>query len=291
MIVTVNPKVMSSSLKAVMTALEAADASNNNAAVTTLALGATDKFLANRRNFLFLVEYAVDGGGRRVRGAQSSLQREALKNRQMRSGVSSTLSSGMRGVGVCRCIVCVSRFPKERRYQLLRDPTYERILFVRNPYTRVFSAWVDKFQGTYEVCKSGVCDKGQFRPWLQMSVKILEHNGVSADSISRLREDPAALLKAVTWPRFLRSVLAKKAADRHWREQVEETKVCAFRPTFLGKQEFGSDDLQALLAKLNYSVVLPSVGDGGRGAGADVWTSAVCDGGCLTPASGWCCWH
>ena len=96
--------------------------------------------------------------------------------------------------------------------------------------------------------------------WYAMSKLILRHNGLSEDAIEKLsKPNRAALFKAVTWPRFLKSILVRKAMDRHWREQLEETHACAFRPTFLGKQEFGDEDISALLTTLNFPGTLPEV--------------------------------
>ncbi len=154
------------------------------------------------------------------------------------------------------CYLC-DRYSPERQLELLRDESFERVVFVRNPYTRLFSAWRDKFQGTAEQCRTS-CSMAYLKYWYTFARRILEYSGLSVEEIAALRKDKGSFFAAVTWPRFLKAVLARKVVDRHWRDQMEETHACAFRPTFLGKQEHGNDDVTALLEKFNFTGALPS---------------------------------
>ena len=97
---------------------------------------------------------------------------------------------------------------------------YTRALFVRNPYTRLYSAWCNKFRDMPATCvdtPSGKHCDPHYRLWVSNADKILRHAGYRDADIPY---DTQERLAAVTWPMFVAAVLDGAVTDRHWRLQV-----------------------------------------------------------------------
>lgn len=100
--------------------------------------------------------------------------------------------------------------------------TYERVVFVRNPYARLYSAWTNKYRDMPGTCKNVTGSKGDTRVkcnefynnWVSIGRRIYSHAGLVAP------EDTQELLRGVTWPMFINAVVAGAARDRHWITQV-----------------------------------------------------------------------
>lgn len=110
--------------------------------------------------------------------------------------------------------------PPEQQDHILSRST--RVAFVRNPFTRVHSAWVNKFEllaefgcwrtdGGKEKCFP---DVGVFSP---VGRRMLEYAG------EVVPKRPLEVLRRVTWPIFLRGILEGNITDMHWNLQVSHT--------------------------------------------------------------------
>ena len=97
---------------------------------------------------------------------------------------------------------------------------YNRVLFVRNPNARLYSARSNKFRDMPKTCYEDQygrhCDP-HYRNWRNLAEKLLVSQGGSRETLS---DDPQVLLASITWPMFLKGVLDGVIVDRHWIMQV-----------------------------------------------------------------------
>jgi hypothetical protein len=98
-----------------------------------------------------------------------------------------------------------------------------RVLFIRNPYARLYSAWTNKYRdmpGTCKLRRAGLKCDPFYDLWVDIGRKILAHGGVP---VPEAEQD---VLKAVTWELFLNAVLDEVVGDKHWRTQVWLAALC-----------------------------------------------------------------
>jgi hypothetical protein len=97
---------------------------------------------------------------------------------------------------------------------------YQRVLFIRNPYARLYSAWTNKYRDMPSTCKE---ENGKMRcnpfydRWVSLGLEMYKHAGMTPP------EDSNDMLRGVTWEMFLEAVLSRAAVDRHWTNQVWRT--------------------------------------------------------------------
>jgi hypothetical protein len=95
---------------------------------------------------------------------------------------------------------------------------YKRVLFIRNPYARLYSAWTNKYRDMPSTCKvvNGRMKCNTFYDnWVRLGQRMYKHAGMTPP------EDTNDLLSGVTWEMFLEAVLSRAAVDRHWTNQVQ----------------------------------------------------------------------
>lgn len=105
---------------------------------------------------------------------------------------------------------------------------YTRVMFIRNPYARLYSAWTNKFRDMPDTCRNVTSAKKPgvveykcnmfYSLWVSAARKILthEHEPIPAND-----QD---ILRAITWEKFLRAVVDQVIQDKHWRNQVRGIK-------------------------------------------------------------------
>ena len=103
-----------------------------------------------------------------------------------------------------------------------RFKDYTRVMFIRNPYARLYSAWTNKFRDMPGTCKNVTISNGEvklkcnqfFSQWVGMAETILKRAKLPVP------DNDQAALTAITWPIFLQAVLNNVVYDKHWRNQV-----------------------------------------------------------------------
>jgi hypothetical protein len=108
----------------------------------------------------------------------------------------------------------LNRFSQAERDTILS--TFHRVLFVRNPLTRLRSAWGDKFDSRARQCASGKCPFAT-ASWAKIAREVLRSQNVT------MPESTTETMGAVTWPRFAVAASLGKVVDRHWRLQVPQS--------------------------------------------------------------------
>lgn len=116
-------------------------------------------------------------------------------------------------------LLYLNEAPRDAQAHMLA--TYDRVVFIRNPYSRLYSAWTNKFRDMPDTCttrmEGGVpvlkCNIF-YDNWVHIGSRVLRHAGLAVP------EEGQEVLRAVTWPLFLNAVLAGVAKDRHWINQV-----------------------------------------------------------------------
>lgn len=98
--------------------------------------------------------------------------------------------------------------PPEEVHNIL--DTYKRVVFLRHPFSRVYSAWKNKFVQNALVCRKSGCETGA-RMWVGKATEALTHAGMNVTGMSSVE-----LLEALTWDRFVSAVLHGHISDRHW---------------------------------------------------------------------------
>ena len=215
-----------------------------------------------------------------------------IKNAKVMSTSSKLIVDALRNDGVVPSIVphvhdlpYLAQLPDSE--QDLRLDSYHRVVFIRNPYARLYSAWTNKFRDMPSTCRNltergrtrMVCDM-YYRHWVEMSVAVLEALDLEVP------DNAQDILREVTWPRFIQAVVTGDVYDTHWalqvrgvaaapcvprghnlvcivhlhaavwsvcrwsRPQSREVNLCKFNPTFIGSQEHSDSDLQALFVIL-----------------------------------------
>ena len=110
--------------------------------------------------------------------------------------------------------------PKDKQERMLRD--YTRVIFIRHPYARLYSAWTNKYRDMPGTCKNVTNSRGEvvvrcnqfYNNWVALGRKMLANAGIEVPA------DSQAVLRAVTWHIFLDGVLDGAAHDKHWKNQV-----------------------------------------------------------------------
>lgn len=111
-----------------------------------------------------------------------------------------------------------------------RLAAYERVLFVRNPYARLYSAWKNKYVDMPGTCKNVSAPDGTFKRkcdpffdnWIRLGYAIYKFHNMPAPAYD------LDLLRGVTWRMFVDAVLAGAVTDKHWATQVC-AHVCQYR--------------------------------------------------------------
>lgn len=113
---------------------------------------------------------------------------------------------------------------------IMDDPTYVKFCFVRNPFTRILSAYLDKIE-------RGETEKRQI-------LRILGH-------------DPNDLKREVTFLEFLKALSQMQPAqmDKHWRPQSLQSFSPYLTHGFIGKFENLDPDLKRLSNLISLDLV------------------------------------
>ncbi|CAL1543508.1 unnamed protein product, partial [Lymnaea stagnalis] len=117
-----------------------------------------------------------------------------------------------------------------------------RFMFVREPYSRLWSAWIDKF----------------WLPdfWMLEAIRL----GVALN----LPREAVACPKNITFPLFLKYITLPgdpMALNQHWAPYKHLCDPCLFRPHVIGKLETFTRDSRAILDAVNLTWVLNPTGD------------------------------
>lgn len=120
----------------------------------------------------------------------------------------------------CSPLLSPYQLPWDQVRDVLNSGNYTRFAFVRNPYTRLLSCYLDRIMRT------------QSTPRL----RLMKHMGRPRGS------------GAPTFEEFVQTVTqqASVTQDPHWREQSDELLVGAFDYDFIGKFEGLADDMAAV---------------------------------------------
>ena len=108
----------------------------------------------------------------------------------------------------------------------IKRPDVLKFCFVRNPYTRLLSAWLDKIENNMPAKK---------------------------EILRRLGYDPEAMSHPVSFGEFVRVVATQSIStmDPHWRIQYYQTFQDRIDYDFIGRFESLEADLQAVLGMIN----------------------------------------
>jgi hypothetical protein len=169
-----------------------------------------------------------------------------------------------------RRVVNVRGLTEDARREALSS--FERVLVVRNPFTRLYSAWHNKFHDGVGRCKGGR-DRVYCGYWKPLALRLLRLSalapeqaveGVGATWVpsdeEALQMSSSAVLAMVTWPLFLRAVVfsnSEKAREGHWAPQVSNYGLCTLSPTHVITAEHADEDMALLLKKLGSKISVP----------------------------------
>jgi len=122
-------------------------------------------------------------------------------------------------------------YPTEQVVEMLRSPDYLRFCFVRNPYSRLFSAWKSKLAS----------DDDQYAPLRAAIRDAFDYPEVGDQRVGRV-----AFRDAVD------CVLANRAAfDDHWTPQVDVLVLDVIRYDVVGRFERFVEEFSAILTRLH----------------------------------------
>ncbi|MEY2418351.1 MAG: hypothetical protein QOG90_1031 [Actinomycetota bacterium] len=107
---------------------------------------------------------------------------------------------------------------------MLSSPEFTRFAFVRNPYTRMFSAWKSKF----------LRDDSSY--W-SLAAEVRAANGCPDNTV-------------IAFGDFVRYVLATRHPDAHWLSQTDVLATDRIRYDVIGRFENFVDDFRAILDRL-----------------------------------------
>ena len=119
---------------------------------------------------------------------------------------------------------------------------YFKFMFVRNPYTRLLSAFRDKFRNK-DVPPA-------YKPW---------YNKTVSDIIKKYRTESGATLNSklthtvITFEEFLKVVIDDNKtlnSERHWTPLSSLSMPCVVNYTFIGKFETFTDDFRYLMSRI-----------------------------------------
>ena len=133
--------------------------------------------------------------------------------------------------------------------------TSELVVFGRDPYKRIFSAWLDK-----------IYSPNPFY-WTKWGVQATK------SPMSFLGCEPD-----VTFAQFVRLVVRKNGlheSDVHLRPVAEECRMCELHYTLIGKIETASKDLDLLASRINVSMAFLHEPDYGEAGAVDTVIDAV----------------
>lgn len=119
--------------------------------------------------------------------------------------------------------------PLDKQAMILQN--YTRASFVRHPYSRLVSAWANKFRDMPETCRYTTngnatvrhCDSA-YDFWVVLARTLLRLANVHPTPTHH-----ADILRNVTWPVFLRAIQYRGAYNNHWGIQVGLRAVHATR--------------------------------------------------------------
>ena len=127
---------------------------------------------------------------------------------------------------------------EEQEYRL---NNYRKVMFVREPLSRVVSAYKNKFE-----------DLNVYRA----APRVFHH--YARQIVTRYRENPSDLAKAtgenVTWAEFVKYLTNKgerQGFDRHWKEMYKLCSPCQINYDFVGKLEHAGVEADFVLQYLN----------------------------------------
>ncbi|XP_046572592.1 carbohydrate sulfotransferase 11-like [Haliotis rubra] len=113
-----------------------------------------------------------------------------------------------------------------------------RFLFVRDPYSRLFSAYVDKFL------------LPQFLSWPTYGKVI------AAIRAGRRVLNETCVTELVTFPEFVNITMLRKYPNIHWLPITSICDPCRLHPDFIGQQESFSKDAKYILNKVGLGYLL-----------------------------------
>ena len=132
--------------------------------------------------------------------------------------------------------------------EVLESPDFLRMTFVRNPYTRLVSAWKNKVR---------LCEPGFEDVYLQTKGHLPELHAKSL----------------ITFDEFVEYVATRcdlRTCDSHWRRQVDHTFFAALNFSSVGKIEQMAEGLQRFQQHLGLSEPLVAKGRNASGSGVAV---------------------
>lgn len=106
--------------------------------------------------------------------------------------------------------------------EILVDPGFRKITFVRNPYSRLLSCYLDRVQKKHTRAHKIVAG-------------YLENRGVSMDHLD--------------FGRFVRALTDILLEDQHWRPQAIETAIDYIEYDFIGRFESLAEDAEKMIQK------------------------------------------
>ncbi|GFR81978.1 carbohydrate sulfotransferase [Elysia marginata] len=130
----------------------------------------------------------------------------------------------------------------------------ERVVFGRDPYHRIFSAWLDKLYSP---------NPFYWRHWGLRARRVRGHSWCNPN---------------VTFSQFVRLVVKPKGlywSDVHLRPVAEECKMCKLQYTLVGKIETSTRDLDVLASRINVSMAFLHKADYGEASAIDTVLDAV----------------
>ncbi|XP_071505943.1 carbohydrate sulfotransferase 11-like [Diadema antillarum] len=135
----------------------------------------------------------------------------------------------------------LGRLSKEAREYRLKN--YRKVMFVRDPLSRVASAYKNKY-----------ADLGVYRT----APRVFHYFGKRI--IRKYRDNPSSLALAtgenVTWVEFVKYLTDKSERphfDRHWKEMYKLCSPCQIQYDFIGKLENVAEEAEFVLRNFNFT--------------------------------------
>jgi hypothetical protein len=134
--------------------------------------------------------------------------------------------------------------------------TFERVVVVRNPFARLYSAWHNKFFDGLAFCQRSDRDAHPYCvQWGNLARLVVRAAAVSTAGVNVTR--PVELMGLVTWPAFLNATMFHGVNEPHWTLQVSNYDLCTLSPTHVITAEHADEDMALLLRKLGSNITLP----------------------------------
>lgn len=128
-------------------------------------------------------------------------------------------------------------------YQYLAHPETYKFCFVRNPYSRVYSAWNDKIFGFHTQKSSG--DRNEFSKWVKHIAKI-SRELTEEPTIKYLIDNPISFEEFIA---FIKTQNIEEM-DRHWYPQFETLQPDIINYNIIGKIENYKQDVKTIFFDL-----------------------------------------